>query len=126
MELLAELRASDLSAASEAAAAIDAGWPVSSFAQASVEELLQVYQHRLNLVRSLPGAHAAALSRATEELVSRLQLAKRVEIGTVRGQGEHHFIVFRDADGAAVIGVLRVVSKLDVAAERWEQLWAGP
>ena|SRR6478736_7893994 len=124
MNISAELRASGLLAAADAAGAIDDGWQVSDFKETSAADLLRIYPHRLEHVRSIPGAHAAQLSRSTEELVGRLAQVQRVEIGFVCGRAEHHFVVFRDPDHAAAIGVLRVVSKLDVSAERWEQLWS--
>ena len=123
MNISAELTASGLSAAEDAVAAIDAGWEMSAFKAASVADLRRIYPMRLAHIRSISGAHAAQLARSTEELVDRLIHAGNVEIGLIRGNAEHHFVVFRDADRQAAIGVLRVVSKLDVPSERWEQLW---
>ena len=123
MNLSSDLRASGLSAAPDAAAAIDAGWKVSEFGEASVADLRRVYSIRLEHVSSMSGAHAEQLSRSTEELVGRLSHAERVEIGFIRGDAEHHFVVFRDTDRQTAIGVLRVVSKLDVPSERWERFW---
>ena len=120
MNVGAELRASGLLVAADAAAAIDDGWQVSDFKEVSAAELRGIYPRRLEHVRSIPGPHAEQLSRSTEELVGRLARAQRVEIGFVRGPAEHHFGIFRDPDRAAVIGVLRLVSQLDVPAERWE------
>jgi hypothetical protein len=125
MDLSLELRSSGLLAAADAAAAIDAGWKVSEFGEAAVADLLRVYPMRLEHVRSIAGAHAEQLSRSTEELIGGLQHAARVEIGFIRGDAEHHFVVFRDTERRAAIGVLRVVSKLDVPSERWEQVWRG-
>ena len=124
MDVSAELKASGLLAAADAAAAVDDGWQVSEFSETSAADLLRIYPHRLDHVRSIPGPHAEQLSRSTEELVGRLAQVERVAIGFVRGPAEHHFVVFRDPSQAAAIGVLRVVSKLDVSAERWEQLWS--
>jgi hypothetical protein len=123
MDLSAELTASGLSAAADAVAAINAGWEMSAFKETSVADLRRIYPMRLAHIRSISGAHAAQLARSTEELVGRLSNAGRVEIGFIRGKAEYHFVVFRDADRQAAIGVLRVVSKLDVPSERWEQLW---
>src|SRR5688572_12067893 len=123
MNLSAELRASGLLAAADAAAAIGDGWQVSDFKETCAADLLRNYPHRLEHARSIPGAHSEQLSRSTEELVGRLAQAERVEVGFIRGRAEHHFVIFRDPDRAAAIGVLRVVSKLDVSEERWEQLW---
>src|SRR5262249_32746967 len=123
MNLTAELRASGLLAAEDAAAAVDDGWRVSEFKEDSAAGVLRIYPHRLEHVRSIPGAHANQLSRSTEELVAQLALVERVESCIVRGPAEHHFVIFRDPDRAVVIGVLRLVSKLEVSAERWEQLW---
>src|SRR5262245_22960817 len=125
MNLAAELRASGLSVAEDAAAAIDGGWEVSEFHQVAGADLRDIYSRRLVHVRSRPGAHAAQLSRSIEELVGRLERVARVEMCFVRGPAEHHFLIFRDPDQPAAIGVLRVVSKLDVPAERWDQLWGG-
>lgn len=125
MSVSAELRASGLLAAEDAAAAIDSGWQVSEFKEASAAELLEVYLRRLEHVRSMLGAHAHQLSRSTEELVGRLSQVERAAIGFVRSSAEHHFVVFRDPSKAAAIGVLRVVGRLDVSDERWEKLWGG-
>ena len=125
MDLSRSLRASGLFAAEECAAAIDGGWTVSEFREVTVVELRRIYLLRLKRLRSKAGAHAAQLARSTEELVSRLGEIERVEVAFVRGSAEHEFLVFCDPDAHAPVGVLRVVGKLAVTSERWEQLWSG-
>ena len=125
MDLSRSLRASGLLAAEECAAAIDAGWTVSEFREVAVGDLRRIYALRLERLRSNAGAHAAQLARSTEELVDRLGEIERVEMAFVRGVAEHEFWVFSDPDAIAPVGILRVVGKLAVASERWEQLWSG-
>jgi hypothetical protein len=125
MDLSRNLRASGLLAAEECAAAIDDGWTVSEFKEVALGDLRRIYALRLERLRSKGGAHAAQLARSTEELVGRLSEIERVEVAFVRGSAEHEFLVFNDPDAIAPVGVLRVVGKLTVASERWEQLWSG-
>ncbi len=125
MDLSRSLRTSGLLAAEDCATAVDRGWTVSEFKEVAVGELRRAYALRLERLRSKTGAHAAQLTRSTKELVDRLSGIERVKVAFVRGSGEHEFLVFRDPDAVASIGVLRVASKLAVSSERWEQLWSG-
>ena len=123
MDLIAQLKRSALHSAGEAASAIANGWEVTEFKPASVAELQRTYIIRLAHLRSLTGDHAAQLARSVEELIQRLANVTSVEGGFIRGNAEHHFAVFVDPTVPAVIGVMRVVSKLEVSPDRWEQLW---
>ena len=125
MDLSRSLRASGLLAAEDCAVDIDRGWTVSEFKEVAVGDLRRVYALRLERLRSKAGAHAAQLARSTAELVDRLSDIERVEVAFVRGNAEYEFLVFSDPEANTPVGVLRVVSKLAVPSERWEQLWSG-
>jgi hypothetical protein len=90
------------------------------------DQVLRIYGIRAVQLSSLPGSHADRLAEATSELVSnlKLRLSEAGHWSTIKGDQELHFLVFRTEGDGKVIGCLPVVSKLDVSAGRWRELWS--
>ncbi len=125
MDILAALRASKLIHAEDAASALAKGWAAHSNGEASCSELERIYAIRHNHLLAKPGPHAQQLATSVGEFL----IGIRAHAGSsgqwieIRGDAEHHFMLFVTADEA--IGCIRAISQLDVSDARWQELWQG-
>ena len=119
------LAQSSLASAEEARRALRVGWTLSTPRDVDAQELLRTYQIRLERLSSMPGSHAAQLAESIAELLPNLETAKVVKMTLLSGPAEHEFAIFLSESAFQVLGCLKVVSKLDVSSERWEELWQG-
>ena len=125
MDIIAALRESNLVFAEEAASAMEQGWTSNFYREASLAELESVYAIRYEHLLANQAPHAQQLAASVREFLVGLRrcaepLGQWVEL---RGEAEHHFMVFIAADKA--IGCVRQVSQLDVSDARWLELWQG-
>jgi hypothetical protein len=122
--IIEALSTSDLSEAASAVHLLREGELKVDSIVSSCDVLLSTYQIRLDHIRAKPGDHASRLSTATSEFVDNLK-RHGAQLGrwlTIKGSQELYFIVFCLEDGK-LLGCLPVVSKLEVAPERWSTLW---
>jgi len=123
--LLSALDAGLFSQSRGAADAIRLGWQIKYHrGEVPSASLLRTYSVRLTRLRSRSSAHAAQLAQSVSELVEQLQFhpTGSVDFVQVQGNAEHMFDVFVHEDGS-LLSCLRVVSQLDVSADRWRELW---
>lgn len=124
--LARSLAQSELSQGAAAARAIEQGWRVEpSDTPISCSELASIYETRLALLAGRTSPHPRALADSTKEFALSLRAHEGATGSWVllRGDAEHHFAVFCLAGSAQPIGCLRLISKLDVSPERWNELW---
>jgi hypothetical protein len=119
------LSRSTLHHASEAAAALRSGWRASRFWEAKSSDLAATYRVRLEHLRKLPGPHASRLADSIAECVPTLSSSDITKVGSLHGPAEHGFVIFLSGSGSEVLGCLKVISKLEVTPERWEEVWQG-
>jgi Flp pilus assembly CpaE family ATPase len=117
------LSKSALALAPEVADALQSGWTMSALRKLDAKEIATTYRIRLELLGAKHGAHAAQLAAATSELLANLSDAAIVYIASLDGPAEHRYLIFLSESQSQVIGCLKVVSKLGVTNERWEELW---
>lgn len=126
-ELAKLLRDSDLAHAEDAARfAAAAARPFELTGSVNTDELLSTQQRRHERLLAKPGAHARKLRESLEVLCARLREAGS-EVGFVRVDGEppFHYLIVLASDCSWVHGCLRVVSRLEVDEETWNELWAS-
>ncbi len=127
-KLILELSASGLSQAKSACEAIqDESNEVCKLGQGFVisDGFSSIYKTRAMGLASCQTPYAKQLLVSIRELLANL---KEVEVVTIcffvaRTKHEHEYVMFVLIDTGKILGCLKMVSKLDVAPERWGEIW---
>jgi hypothetical protein len=105
------LEQSSLSQAKEAALAMLQGWHLGTLESDGVLSAnTDTVEKRLKHLSAMPGEYAAQLTRSLQELLSAIRDSPETKYSTytLRGDAEHHFIVYFVPLTTSVVGCLRV------------------
>ena len=89
------------------------------------DHIASIYETRAEHLESFQTPHANQLLVSTRELLANLEEVEgvRISLFEVSTKLEHGYVMFVSIDTGRILGCLKVVSKLDVEPERWEEIW---
>jgi len=119
------LAEASLLSSQEAAQALRAGGVLATVRENDVRGLAEIYQMRLDHLKSLQGSHAETLAAEVAELLENLRGAVTVQTTNIEGPGELAFGIFLTDSGTKLIGCVGGVDKREVSEAQWERLWQG-
>ena len=95
-----------------------------SFGYVEAREIYDIYKKRLGHLSTKESEHATQLAKATDAFLRNLShhINGKLSYVSTSTNNEHHYLIFITKT-ENIVGVLKVISQLDVSSKRWSEIW---